>query len=76
VQGLHNPIQLILLHFILPGKTKIIAHHHAEKPMTGLKKYAQKFADRFTDAYLFAAMDMGLDWVRKGNISPIGRYRK
>ncbi len=69
VQGLHNPIQLILLHFILPNKTKIIAHHHAEKPMTGVKKYAQKLADRFTDAYLFAAMDMGLDWVRKGNIS-------
>jgi len=69
VQGLHNPVQLILLHFILPKKTKIIAHHHAEKPMTGLKKYAQKLADRFTDAYLFAAMDMGLDWVRKGNIS-------
>ena len=69
VQGLHNPMQLILLHFILPKKTRIIAHHHAEKPMTGIKKYAQKLADRFVDVYLFAAMDMGLDWVRKGIIS-------
>lgn len=69
VQGLHNPIQLILLHSILDKNTKIIAHHHAEKPLPGIKKYAQKLADRFVDAYLFASMDMGLDWVKKGNIS-------
>jgi glycosyltransferase involved in cell wall biosynthesis len=69
VQGLHNPIQLILLHLILNKKTKIIAHHHAEKPLPGIKKYAQKLADRYIDAYLFASMDMGLEWVKKGNIS-------
>lgn len=69
IQGLHNPVQLIFLNAILPKTTKIIAHHHAEKPMPGLKKYAQKLADNFIDAYLFASMDMGLEWVEKGIIS-------
>ncbi|MDP9079248.1 MAG: glycosyltransferase [Bacteroidota bacterium] len=69
IQGLHNPIQLIHLHSILPKKTKIIAHHHAEKPLPGMKKYRQRWADRYVDAYLFASMDMGLEWVTKGNIS-------
>ncbi|MDB4918233.1 glycosyltransferase family 4 protein [Mucilaginibacter sp.] len=69
VQGLHNPIQLILLRSVLNKNAKIIVHHHAEKPLPGIKKYAQKLADRYTDAYLFASMDMGLDWVKKGNIS-------
>jgi len=69
VQGLHNPLQLILLHTILPKTTKIIAHHHAEKPMPGIKKYAQKLADRFVDVYLFASMEMGLGWVKNGIIS-------
>jgi len=69
VQGLHNPVQLTLLHAVLPKATKIIAHHHAEKPMQGLKKYAQKLADSFIDAYLFASINMGLEWVEKGIIS-------
>lgn len=69
VQGLHNPVQLMLLHAILPKKTKMIVHHHAEKPMPGIKKYTQKLADRFVDVYLFASMEMGLDWVKKGVIS-------
>ena len=73
VQGLHNPIQVILLHAILPKRVKIIAHHHAEKPMPGIKKYAQKLADRFVDAYLFASLELGLGWVQKGVIS---KYRK
>ncbi|HEY8931128.1 MAG TPA: glycosyltransferase family 4 protein [Mucilaginibacter sp.] len=69
VQGLHKPIPLILLHAILDKKTKIIAHHHAEKPLPGLKKYAQRFAGRFVDAYLFASKRMGMEWVQKGNIA-------
>jgi len=69
VQGLHNPVAVILLRFILPKRIKIIAHHHAEKPMPGMKRYAQKLADHFVDAYLFASKEMGLDWVKKGVIS-------
>jgi glycosyltransferase involved in cell wall biosynthesis len=69
VQGLHEPLQVIHLGMILNKKTKIIAQNHAEKPATGLKKYAQKTADRFVDAYLFASKNMGMDWVEKGNLS-------
>jgi glycosyltransferase involved in cell wall biosynthesis len=68
VQGLHHPLQLIQLGLLLSKKTKIIVHHHAEKPFNGYKKYIQKMADLFADAYLFASDDMGLDWVTKGII--------
>ena len=69
VQGLHQPLQLIQLHALLGRKTKIIAQHHAEKPFTGIKKYAQRLADYFIDAFLFASKPMGLDWVKKGNLA-------
>jgi glycosyltransferase involved in cell wall biosynthesis len=69
VQGLHNPLQVIQLGLILNKKTRIIAHHHAEKPFNGIKKYIQKLADKFVDAYLFASKPMGLDWVNRGNLS-------
>ena len=69
IQGLHNPVAVILLHGVLPKHVKIIAHHHAEKPKPGVKIYAQKLADRFVDAYLFASMEMGLYWVNRGIIS-------
>jgi len=69
VQGLHQPLQVIQLRILVNKKAKIIAQHHAEKPFTGIKKYIQKLADPFVDAYLFAAKPMGLDWVDKGNLS-------
>jgi glycosyltransferase involved in cell wall biosynthesis len=69
LQGLHNSLQFIQLYLLLKKNTKIIAQHHAEKPFTGIKKYLQKLADRYIDAYLFASHDMGMDWVKKGNLS-------
>ncbi|MBV8388568.1 MAG: glycosyltransferase family 4 protein, partial [Mucilaginibacter sp.] len=69
VQGLHKPFQFIQLGLQLNKKTKVIAQHHAEKPLTGFKKHLQRIADRYIDAYLFASRKMGLDWVKKGNIS-------
>lgn len=69
VQGLHKPVPLILLCSTLRKKTKIIVHHHAERPLPGLKKYVQRLAGRFVDAYLFASKDMGMEWVEKGNIA-------
>lgn len=69
IQGLHYPLQVIQLRLALGKKIKIIAQNHAEKPFTGVKKYLQKMADRCIDAYLFASRDMGLDWVKKGNLA-------
>lgn len=69
IQGLHYPLQVIQLRLTVGKKVKIIVQNHAEKPFTGIKKYLQKTADRFIDAYLFASRDMGLDWVKKGNLA-------
>lgn len=69
VQGLHVPLQVILLRMALGKKVKIIAQNHAEKPLTGIKKYLQRWADRCIDAYLFASHELGADWVKNGNIT-------
>jgi glycosyltransferase involved in cell wall biosynthesis len=69
VQGLHVPIQTILLRIALGKKVKIIVQNHAEKPFTGPKKHLQKLADRCVDAYLFASHELGGEWVKNGNIS-------
>lgn len=68
LQGLHTPVQFIQLGWQLSKKTKVIAQHHAEKPLTGVKKYFQRIADLYIDAYLFASHSMGTEWVKKGNI--------
>jgi glycosyltransferase involved in cell wall biosynthesis len=69
IQGLHFPLQVIQLRLLLGKKVKIIVQNHAEKPFTGIKKYLQKIADRCINAYLFASRDMGLDWIKKGNLA-------
>lgn len=69
IQGLHFPLQVIQLGILNRKKIKIIAQHHAEQPFTGFKKYIQRIAGYFIDAYLFASKPMGLGWVNKGNLS-------
>lgn len=68
IQGLHFPLQVIQLRLMLDKNVKIMAQNHAERPFTGIKKYLQRIADRYIDAYLFASRDMGLEWVKKGNL--------
>ena len=41
----------------------------------GLKKYAQRLADKCIDAYLFASYEMGVEWVEKGNIASVKKIR-
>ncbi|HWZ03240.1 MAG TPA: glycosyltransferase family 4 protein [Mucilaginibacter sp.] len=69
VQGLHQPLQLISAGLLLNRGIKIIVQHHAEKPFTGIKKFVQRTAGNFVDAYLFAAKSIGMDWVAMGNIA-------
>lgn len=69
IHGLHFPFQLIQLRFCLGASTRIIAQHHAERPFTGIKQMIQRQADRAVDAYLFASRDMGLEWIKKGNLA-------
>jgi glycosyltransferase involved in cell wall biosynthesis len=68
VHGLHQPLQLIHLGAILGKSVKIIVQHHAEKPAIGPRKFLQKIADKYVDAYLFASKAMGMDWVERGNL--------
>jgi glycosyltransferase involved in cell wall biosynthesis len=76
IQGLHFPLQVIQLRLMLGNKIKIIVQNHAEKPFTGIKKYLQKIADRRIDAYLFASREMGMDWVKKGNLATPGKIHE
>jgi len=76
VQGLHHPLQVIQLRLILGKRVKIIAHHHAEKPFTGIKKYIQRMASRCIDAYLFASDEIGADWVKNGNIASLHKIHE
>jgi len=69
IQSLHFPLQVIQLRLLLGRKVKIIVQNHAEKPFKGLKKYAQRLADKFINAYLFASREMGSDWVKHGNMA-------
>jgi glycosyltransferase involved in cell wall biosynthesis len=69
IQGLHLPMQIIMLRKALGKKIKFIAQNHAEKPAGGLKGVLQKLADQRVDAYLFASHDLGADWVKQGIIS-------
>jgi glycosyltransferase involved in cell wall biosynthesis len=68
VSGLFFPLQVIQLGLSLGHKVKIIAQNHAERPFTGIKKYFQRFADKYISAYFFASRDSGIEWVNKGNL--------
>jgi glycosyltransferase involved in cell wall biosynthesis len=76
IQSLHFPLQIIQLRLLLGPKVKIIVQNHAEKPFTGLKKYAQKLADKFIDAYLFASYEMGAEWIERGNMSSVKKIHE
>ena len=76
IQSLHFPLQVIQLRLLLGREVKIIIQNHAEQPFIGLKKYAQRLADKFVDAYLFASRAMGADWVEKGNIASVKKIHE
>jgi len=69
IHGTHYPLPVILLSLILKNRVPILVQHHAEKPFTGIKKYLQRVASLRIDAFLFASRELGLYWVKKGNIA-------
>lgn len=68
VHGLVFPGQVLLLRWQLGSRVSIIAQHHAEPPLRYIRKIFQLLADRHIKAYLFASLDLGLKWVKKGQI--------
>jgi glycosyltransferase involved in cell wall biosynthesis len=69
VSSFHFPIQIIQLRLVLGNKIKIFIQNHAEKPFEGVKKYLQKLADKYINAYFFVSHEMGKDWLKKGNLA-------
>jgi glycosyltransferase involved in cell wall biosynthesis len=67
INGFIFPHQIIQLKIKLGIQVKIIVLHRAEKPYQGLKRWMQKLADKFVDAYLFTSAEFYKDWQR--NIS-------
>ena len=76
VHGLLFPWQVLMLRWQLPGDVAIIAQHHAEKPLRGIRKIIQQLADRYVEAYLFASLSSGLQWVRIGLIRDRSKIRE
>ncbi len=76
VNGLIFPLQIIQLRLRLGSSVKIILIHRSEKPFTGLKKYLQRIANIFVDAYLFTSSEFGHDWVKKGNIGNVKKIHE
>jgi glycosyltransferase involved in cell wall biosynthesis len=68
VHGLLYPHQILLLHYYVKRHVKIIVQHHAERPLTGLRKFLQKRVDKFIHAYLFASKELATNWLTSGLI--------
>jgi glycosyltransferase involved in cell wall biosynthesis len=76
VHGLHFALQTILLRLQLGKKIKIIVQHHAERPAKGIHRILRRIASHCVDAYMFTALEMGMDWVRAGNIKEPAKLRE
>ncbi|WP_298738463.1 glycosyltransferase family 4 protein [uncultured Chitinophaga sp.] len=76
VHGLHFAIQTILLRLKLGRKVKIIVQHHAEKPAPGIHRILRWIASHCIDAYMFTAIEMGLEWVKARNIKSTASIRE
>lgn len=68
VQGLKFPLQLLFLRLLVGKKSRIVVHHHGEKPFTGIKKQLQRLAAAFTDAFVFTAYGNAFDWINTRTI--------
>lgn len=68
VHGLIFPQQLIMLRSRLGKSAKIMVQHHGELPGQGIMRGLQCIADKYVDAYLFAARDLAVPWIKDGII--------
>ncbi len=66
--GLHFPLQLRALRAALPKRAAVVAQHHAERPMSGLRGRVQKWGLRGADGFFFAASELASVWVERGMI--------
>ena len=68
VQGLLFPFQVIILRLLAGKKTRIIVQHHGERPFKTVKRWVQRIADRYIDAYVFTTLGNAEPWIQEGMI--------
>jgi glycosyltransferase involved in cell wall biosynthesis len=68
IHGIHFSWQLLCLRFLLRGKVRFFAQHHAERPARYHKRFLQRWADRFIDGYFFSSAALGKMWTDQGLI--------
>jgi glycosyltransferase involved in cell wall biosynthesis len=68
VNGLMFPWQIVMLRWQVGKHIKILAQHHAEKPLGDIRQYFQQWADRYIAAYLFCSSELAIPWVQKRQI--------
>src|SRR5687767_12158659 len=76
VHGLVFPLQVVILRLQFGRHIKIIVQHHAEPPFSDIRKYFQRLADKYIHAYLFASFELGLEWVKKGQITNANKIKE
>jgi glycosyltransferase involved in cell wall biosynthesis len=64
ILGFHFPIQLMQLKRKLGRDCIIMARHHADRSGTGIKRIIQRWADRYTDGYLFNSAGNADEWLQ------------
>jgi glycosyltransferase involved in cell wall biosynthesis len=64
VLGLHFPIQLMELKKRMGRDCIILARHHADRPGGFLKRIVQRWADGYTDGYLFNSIGNAGEWLQ------------
>jgi glycosyltransferase involved in cell wall biosynthesis len=63
IHGLTFPLQVQTLRWQLGPGVRIIAQHHAERPLTGIRKYIQRRVDSHIQNYLFCSTELGKQWI-------------
>jgi glycosyltransferase involved in cell wall biosynthesis len=76
VHGLLFPWSVIGLRVALAKRGKIIAIHHAEKPLRFPKSLLQKLADKLIDSYCFSAKGLGQMWVDRKQIRSLSKVHE
>lgn len=63
LNGLSYPLQLIHLRSRLARSCAVVVQHHGERPMSGLRRLAQRFALRLADGTLFNGTGVAEPWL-------------
>ena len=76
VHGLIFPWQVLLLQLRLDRHVRLFIQHHAERPLSGFRKYLQRKVDLHVLGYFFSSRELGLEWVRKRLIADASKLHE